>query len=149
VKRQYELSWRKLRDLAIIRHRQAHLAGALLGAGVASDANMVEEEGEDLFGGKYPSHRDLWVQFAEGLGIARDDILDYEPLPVIRAALEMYVSLVQQSYWAVAISTGLVFEGAGPERMKEEREAFEKYYPWISTASSVWTKNCRSKYAKP
>jgi hypothetical protein len=26
--------------------------------------NMVEEEGEDLFGGKYPSHRDLWVQFA-------------------------------------------------------------------------------------
>src|SRR4029434_10215252 len=34
--------------------------------------NMVEEEGEDLFGGKYPSHRDLWVQFAEGIGIARD-----------------------------------------------------------------------------
>jgi len=57
---------------------------------------MVEEEGEDLF------------------GIARDDILNYEPLPVIRAALEMYVSLVQQSYWAVAISTGLVFKGAGP-----------------------------------
>src|SRR5215510_5496542 len=25
--------------------------------------NMVEEEGEDLFGGKYGSHRDLWVQF--------------------------------------------------------------------------------------
>jgi len=81
---------------------------------VASDANMVEEEGEDLFGGKYPSHRDLWVQFAKGLGIARDDILNYEPLPVIRAALEMYVSVVQQSYWAVAISAGLVFEGAGP-----------------------------------
>ena len=31
--------------------------------------NMVEEEGEDLFGGKYPSHRELWVQFAEGIGI--------------------------------------------------------------------------------
>jgi coenzyme PQQ biosynthesis protein C len=97
--------------------------------------NMVEEEGEDLFGGKYPSHRDLWVQFAEGLGIARDDILNYEPLPGIRAALEMYVSLVQQSHWAVAIGTGLVFEGGGPKRMKEEREALEKYYPWIPTAS--------------
>ena len=60
---------------------------------MASDANMVEEEGEDLFGGKYPSHRDLWVQFAKGLGIARDDILNYEPLPVIRAALEMYYRL--------------------------------------------------------
>ena len=77
--------------------------------------NMVEEEGEDLFGGKYPSHRDLWVQFANGLGIARDDITNYEPLPGIRAALEMYVSLVKQSHWAVAIGTGLVFEGGGPE----------------------------------
>ena len=38
--------------------------------------------------------------------------------PGIRAALEMYVSLVQQSHWAVAIGTGLVFEGGGPKRMK-------------------------------
>jgi pyrroloquinoline quinone (PQQ) biosynthesis protein C len=26
----------------------------------------------------------------------------------------------------------LVFEGGGPKRMKEEREALEKYYPWIA-----------------
>lgn len=97
--------------------------------------NMVEEEGEDLFGGKYPSHRELWVRFAAGLGIARDDILNYEPLPGIRAALEMYVSLVQRSHWAVAIGTGLVFEGGGPKRMKEEREALEQYYPWIPVAT--------------
>ncbi len=96
--------------------------------------NMVEEEGEDLFGGKYPSHRDLWVQFAEGLGIPREDILNYEPLPGIRAALEMYVSLVQQSHWAVAIGTGLVFEGGGPKRMREERAALEKYYSWIPSS---------------
>lgn len=97
--------------------------------------NMVEEEGEDLFGGKYPSHPELWVRFAEGLGIAREEILDYEPLPGIRAALEMYVSLVQRSHWSVAIGTGLVFEGGGPKRMKEEREALEKYYPWIPSGS--------------
>src|SRR2546430_2610822 len=35
--------------------------------------NMVEEEGEDLFGGKYPSHRDLWVQFAAGVGVPRGE----------------------------------------------------------------------------
>jgi pyrroloquinoline quinone (PQQ) biosynthesis protein C len=35
----------------------------------------------------------------------------------------------------VAIGTGLVFEGGGPKRMKEEREALEKYYPWIPVAS--------------
>jgi pyrroloquinoline quinone (PQQ) biosynthesis protein C len=93
--------------------------------------NMAEEEGEDLFGGKYPSHRDLWVQFAMGIGIQRDEILNYEPLPGIRAAPEMYVSLVQQSHWAVAIGTGLVFEGGRPKRMKEESKALEKYYAWI------------------
>ena len=97
--------------------------------------NMVEEEGEDLFGGKYPSHRELWLRFANGLGIASEDMLNYEPLPGVRAALEMYVALVQQSHWAVAIGTGLVFEGGGPKRMREEREALEKYYPWIPLGS--------------
>jgi coenzyme PQQ biosynthesis protein C len=97
--------------------------------------NMVEEEGEDLFGGKYPGHAELWVRFAEGAGIARDDILGYEPLPGIRAALEMYVQLVQQSHWVVAIGTGLVFEGEGPKRMREEREALERYYSWIPSTA--------------
>jgi len=97
--------------------------------------NMVEEEGEDLFGGKYPSHAELWVRFAEGLGIARADILSYQPLPGVRAGLEMYVQLVQQSHWAVAIGTGLVFEGEGPKRMREEREALEKHYSWIPSSA--------------
>jgi pyrroloquinoline-quinone synthase len=97
--------------------------------------NMVEEEGEDLFGGKYPSHAELWVRFAEGTGIPRDEMLSYEPLPGIRAALETYVQLVQQSHWAVAIGTGLVFEGEGPRRMRQEREALEKHYSWIPSAA--------------
>lgn len=97
--------------------------------------NMVEEEGEDLFGGKYPSHAELWTRFGEGLGIPREEMHGYEPLPGIRAALEMYVELVRQSHWAVAIGTGLVFEGEGPRRMGEEREALETHYPWIPSDS--------------
>ena len=97
--------------------------------------NMVEEEGEDLFGGKYPSHAELWARFGEGVGIPREEMLGYEPLPGIRAGLEMYVQLVQQSHWAVAIGTGLVFEGEGPKRMREEREALERYYSWIPSSA--------------
>lgn len=97
--------------------------------------NMVEEEGEDLFGGKFPSHAELWLRFAEGAGIPREAMLDYEPLAAIRAALEMYVQLVQQSHWAVAIGTGLVFEGEGPKRMREEREALERHYSWIPSSA--------------
>jgi pyrroloquinoline-quinone synthase len=97
--------------------------------------NMVEEEGEDLFGGKFPSHAELWVRFAEGAGIPRDEILSYVPLPGVRAALEMYVELVKQVHWAVAIGTGLVFEGEGPRRMREEREALERHYSWIPSGA--------------
>ena len=68
--------------------------------------NMVEEEGEDLFGGKYPSHAELWVRFGESIEVPQQEMLAYEPLPGVRAALEMYVQLVQQSHWAVAIGTG-------------------------------------------
>jgi len=53
--------------------------------------NMVEEEGEDLFGGEYPSHAELWTRFGEGLGITREEMHGYEPLPGVKAALEMYV----------------------------------------------------------
>ena len=97
--------------------------------------NMVEEEVEDLFGGKFPSHAELWVRFGEGIGIPREEMLAYEPLPGVRAALEMYVELVQQSHWAVAIGTGLVFEGEGPKRMREEREALEGHYSWIPSSA--------------
>jgi pyrroloquinoline-quinone synthase len=95
--------------------------------------NMVEEEGEDMFGGKYPSHAELWTRFGEALGIPREEMRTYEPLPGVKAALEMYIHLVQQSHWAVAIGTGLVFEGEGPKRMGEERQALEKYCPWIAS----------------
>jgi len=95
--------------------------------------NMVEEEGEDLFGGKYPSHAELWIRFGEALGIPREAMSSYEPLPGIKAALETYVQLVQQNHWAVAIGTGLVFEGEGPKRMREEREALERHYRWIAS----------------
>ena len=97
--------------------------------------NMIEEEGEDMIGRKYPGHAELWARFGEGIGIPREEMLSYEPLPGIRAALEMYVQLVQQSHWAVAIGTGLVFEGGGPKRMKEEREALERHYSWIPSAA--------------
>lgn len=38
---------------------------------------------------------------------------------------------MQRASWIVAIGSGWVFEGSGPERMGEERRAFEKHYPWI------------------
>ena len=100
--------------------------------------NMVEEEGEDLFGGKYPSHRELWVQFAEGLGISRDEILNYKPLPGIRAALEMYVSLVQQNHWAVAIADHPSAELTRDAKNRERRSVL-RIWPPVNTISYLYT----------
>src|SRR5437763_16885033 len=43
--------------------------------------NMAAEQSEDLCGGKHPSHPELWVQFAEGPGLAREESLNTKRRP--------------------------------------------------------------------
>jgi len=44
---------------------------------------LLSESGEDLAGGKYPSHPELWLRFCEGLGVNRDEIMRSEPSPLM------------------------------------------------------------------
>lgn len=58
---------------------------------------LISECGEDLAGGKYPSHPELWLRFAEGLGLKRDQVMQSEPSPLMRVILdaERYKSMKQ------------------------------------------------------
>ena len=58
---------------------------------------LLSESGEDLAGGKYPSHPELWLRFAEGLGLKRDEIMHSEPSPLMQVVLdaERYKSMKQ------------------------------------------------------
>ncbi len=49
---------------------------------------LICESGEDLAGGKYPSHPELWLRFAEGLGLRREDVTKSEPSPLMQVVLD-------------------------------------------------------------
>jgi len=58
---------------------------------------LISESGEDLAGGKYPSHPELWLRFAEGLGLKREEVMRSEPSPLMQVVLdaERYKSMKQ------------------------------------------------------
>jgi pyrroloquinoline-quinone synthase len=58
---------------------------------------LISECGEDLAGGKYPSHPELWLRFAEGLGLKREEVMHSEPSPLMQVILdaERYKSMKQ------------------------------------------------------
>lgn len=49
---------------------------------------LVEEAGEDLFGGKYPAHPELFLKFAEGLGLRREDVINSEPSALMQLIID-------------------------------------------------------------
>ncbi len=50
-------------------------------------ANLADEESGP------ENHRELWLRFAEGLGLSRDEVVSSEPSPKTRAAFETLLSL--------------------------------------------------------
>ena len=49
---------------------------------------LVEEAGEDLFGGKYPAHPELFLRFAEGLGLKREEVIKSEPSALMQLIID-------------------------------------------------------------
>lgn len=58
---------------------------------------LISEAGENLAGGQYPSHPELWLRFAEGLGLHREEVMNSEPSPLMNVVLdaERYKSMRQ------------------------------------------------------
>ena len=58
---------------------------------------LLSESGEDLAGGRYPSHPELWLRFCEGLGLTREEVVRSEPSPLMQVVLdaERYKSMKQ------------------------------------------------------
>jgi len=58
---------------------------------------LISESGEDLIGGKYPSHPELWLRFTEGLGLTREEVIRSETSPLMQVVLdaERYKSMKQ------------------------------------------------------
>ena len=91
-------------------------------------SHVIEEEGEDIFGGKHVAHPEYWLRFCEGVGLSREYVINAEPLPAVRFAVDTWVEKASQS-WLLGIAmseTGDIAKGQA-----RALGTLRKHYSWI------------------
>jgi pyrroloquinoline-quinone synthase len=84
--------------------------------------NLIEEErGED-------NHPELWLRFAEGLGVAREDVREAELLPSTKDSVRRLQSLTQSEDYREGLSALLAYESQIPEVAQTKREGLKDFY---------------------
>jgi pyrroloquinoline-quinone synthase len=84
--------------------------------------NLIEEErGED-------NHPELWLRFAEGLGVAREDVRAAELLPSTKDSVRRLQSLTQREDYREGLAALLAYESQIPEVAQTKREGLKNFY---------------------
>ncbi|MGH9875353.1 MAG: CADD family putative folate metabolism protein [Pyrinomonadaceae bacterium] len=84
--------------------------------------NLIEEErGEE-------NHPELWLRFAEGLGVAREDVRAAELLPSTKDSVRRLQSLTQNEDYREGLAALLAYESQIPEVAKTKREGLKNFY---------------------
>ena len=99
---------------------------------------VVEEEGEDIVGGKIPSHPELAMRFAESLGLSRDEVEYAEPLPEERMCDSDILMLSRSSALEGIAAIGLALETHVPESFEKYSESLRKHYGLGPDATAFW-----------
>jgi pyrroloquinoline-quinone synthase len=84
--------------------------------------NLIEEErGAE-------NHPELWLRFAEGLGIDRADVSDASLLPATKSSVDHLKALTQSDDYREGLAALLAYESQIPEVAKTKREGLKKFY---------------------
>lgn len=84
--------------------------------------NLIEEErGEE-------NHPELWLRFAEALGVAREDIRATELLPATRDSVKSLQTLTQSTDYREGLAALLAYESQIPEVAQTKREGLKEFY---------------------
>lgn len=84
--------------------------------------NLIEEErGAE-------SHPELWLRFAESLGVARQDVKDAELLASTKASVASLKSLTQARDYREGLAALFAYESQIPEVAKTKREGLKSFY---------------------
>lgn len=84
--------------------------------------NLIEEERGD------ENHPELWLRFAEGLGVAREDVRAAELLPSTRESVSRLQSLTQREDYREGLAALLAYESQIPEVAQTKREGLKEFY---------------------
>ncbi len=84
--------------------------------------NIVEEDmGEE-------NHPELWLRFAEGLGISRESVQETEVLPETRRAVDNLEGLARSESCAAAMASIYAYEAMVPEVAETKIEGLQRFY---------------------
>lgn len=84
--------------------------------------NLIEEErGAE-------NHPELWLRFAEGLGVAREDVKAAELLPATKDSVNRLQSLTQSEDYRAGLAALLAYEAQIPEVAQTKREGLKSFY---------------------
>lgn len=84
--------------------------------------NLIEEErGED-------NHPELWLRFAEGLGVSREDARAAELLPSTKDSVGSLQSLTRSEDYREGLAALLAYESQIPEVAQTKREGLKNFY---------------------
>jgi pyrroloquinoline-quinone synthase len=84
--------------------------------------NLIEEErGQE-------NHPELWLRFAEGLGVAREDVSGAELLAATKDSVRRLRSITQSEDYRAGLAALLAYESQIPEVAQTKREGLKSYY---------------------
>lgn len=84
--------------------------------------NLVEEEqGKE-------NHPELWLRFAEGLGVSREEVKSSELLPETVETVDTFRKLTQNENFVEGVAALYAYESQIPEVARTKREGLVKFY---------------------
>jgi pyrroloquinoline-quinone synthase len=84
--------------------------------------NLIEEErGEE-------NHPELWLRFAEGLGVKREDVMSADLLPSTGASVKRFQSLTQSEDYREGLAALFAYESQIPGVAQTKREGLKEFY---------------------
>lgn len=84
--------------------------------------NLIEEErGAD-------NHPELWLRFAEALGVSRDEVIGAEPLPETTALTQTFRTLTRDRSYLTGLTALLAYEAQVPEIAAAKISGLKEFY---------------------
>ena len=84
--------------------------------------NLMDEEAGE------PNHPELWMNFAEGLGVSRETVLDVEIQPETREAIRSFRTACSNGHFTAGVAALYAYESQIPEVAETKMTGLKAHY---------------------
>jgi pyrroloquinoline-quinone synthase len=74
------------------------------------------------------NHAELWLRFAEGIGVSRDDVASATPNEATKALVDMYSEVTREAPVAAGVAALYAYERQVPQVAGSKIDGLEKHY---------------------